>query len=138
MDAESVPSVRPAELSQLSAATNGGGSQPYLELKAVSKSFGAHTVLDSVSFAVRRGETVCIMGRSGVGKSVCLQILMGFIKADSGRVVAAGEDITDYSEDRLECIHKKVTIVFQSGALFDSLTRERKCCVRVARSRHAR
>ena len=68
------------------------------------------------------GETVCILGRSGVGKSVSLQILMGFLTADSGRVIVAGQDITNFSEVQLEAIRKKVTMVFQNGALFDSLT----------------
>lgn len=62
------------------------------------------------------------MGRSGVGKSVCLQIMMGFLKPDSGRVFVLGEDITEYSMKQLEHIHKKVTMVFQNGALFDSLS----------------
>jgi phospholipid/cholesterol/gamma-HCH transport system ATP-binding protein len=65
---------------------------------------------------------VCILGRSGVGKSVSLQLLMGFLKADSGRVIVAGEDITGFSEEQLQAIRKKVTMVFQNGALFDSLT----------------
>ena len=68
------------------------------------------------------GETVCILGRSGVGKSVSLHLLMGFLKADSGRVIVADQDITDFSEEQLEAIRKKVTMVFQNGALFDSLT----------------
>src|ERR1700741_1716409 len=65
---------------------------------------------------------VCILGRSGVGKSVSLHNIMGFLKPDSGRVIVAGEDITDYTEEQLERIRKKVTMVFQNGALFDSLT----------------
>ena len=96
--------------------------RPYLGLQRVSKSFGSKLVLDDVSFAVMSGETVCIMGRSAVGKSVCLQILMGFLKPDSGRVIVAHEDVTDFSEQQFAQIHKKVTMVFQSGALFDSLT----------------
>jgi len=96
--------------------------QPYIEFRDVSKSFGEKLVLDHVSFNVMTGETVCILGRSGVGKSVSLQILMGFLKPDSGRVIVAGEDITDFSEVQLEAIRKKVTMVFQNGALFDSLT----------------
>ena len=95
---------------------------PYIEFKDVSKSFGDKTVLDHVSFDVTAGETVCILGRSGVGKSVTLQNIMGFLKPDSGRVIVAHEDITDYSEEQMEHIRKKVTIVFQNGALFDSLT----------------
>ncbi len=97
-------------------------SRPYIEFREVSKAFGDKPVLDRVTFDVRAGETVCILGRSGVGKSVSLQILMGFLKADSGTVIAAGQDITNFSEVQLEAIRKKVTMVFQNGALFDSLT----------------
>ncbi|MGB7864414.1 MAG: ATP-binding cassette domain-containing protein, partial [Candidatus Sulfotelmatobacter sp.] len=97
-------------------------SHPYIEFRQVSKAFGENAVLDRVSFDVMPGETVCILGRSGVGKSVSLQILMGFLKADSGTVIAAGQDITDFSENQLQAIRKKVTMVFQNGALFDSLT----------------
>ena len=75
-----------------------------------------------MSFEVLPAETVCILGRSGVGKSVSLHHIMGFLKPDSGRVIVAGEDITDYTEPQLEAIRKKVTMVFQNGALFDSLT----------------
>jgi phospholipid/cholesterol/gamma-HCH transport system ATP-binding protein len=95
---------------------------PYIEFKHVSKSFGDKCVLDDVSFDVRDGETVCILGRSGVGKSVSLHHIMGFLKPDSGRVIVAHEDVTDYNELQMEAIRKKVTMVFQNGALFDSLT----------------
>src|SRR5438105_10051967 len=95
---------------------------PYIEFKDVSKSFGDNCVLDDVSFQVMPGETVCILGRSGVGKSVSLHHIMGFLKPDAGRVIVAFEDITDYPEEELERIRKKVTMVFQNGALFDSLT----------------
>src|SRR5437588_10338155 len=95
---------------------------PYIEFKHVSKAFGDNRVLDDVSFDVLPAETVCILGRSGVGKSVSLHHIMGFLKPDSGRVLVAGEDITDYNEQQLEHIRKKVTMVFQNGALFDSLT----------------
>src|SRR5271169_5278329 len=87
---------------------------PYIRFNDVSKAFGDNVVLDHVSFDVLPGETVCILGRSGVGKSVSLQNIMGFLKPDSGRVIVAGEDITDYSEAQLETIHKKVTIIFQN------------------------
>ena len=95
---------------------------PYIEFQDVSKSFGDNCVLDHVSFNVMPGETVCILGRSGVGKSVSLHHIMGFLKPDSGRVIVAHQDITDYSEQQMEPIRKKVTMVFQNGALFDSLT----------------
>ena len=96
--------------------------KPYIEFREVCKAFGENVILDRVSFNVMPGETVCILGRSGVGKSVSLQLLMGFLKADSGQVIVAGEDITGISEARMEAIRKKVTMVFQNGALFDSLT----------------
>jgi phospholipid/cholesterol/gamma-HCH transport system ATP-binding protein len=96
--------------------------QPYIEFKDVSKSFGDNRVLDHVSFFVLPAETLCILGRSGVGKSVSLHNIMGFLKPDSGRVIVAFQDITDYTEEQLTAIRKKVTMVFQNGALFDSLT----------------
>ena len=79
-------------------------------------------VLDDVSFSVLPGETLCILGRSGVGKSVSLQILMGFLKIDAGKVMVAGEDICGFTEKQLQGIRRKVTMVFQNGALFDSIT----------------
>jgi len=95
---------------------------PYIDFKDVSKSFGDNRVLDHVSFDVIPGETVCILGRSGVGKSVSLHHIMGFLKPDSGRIIVAHEDITDYTEEQMEHIRKKITMVFQNGALFDSLS----------------
>jgi len=95
---------------------------PYIEFRDVSKAFGDNVVLEHVSFDVKAAETVCILGRSGVGKSVSLNLLMGFLKADSGRVIVAGQDITTATEDEMVPIRKKVTMVFQTGALFDSLT----------------
>ena len=95
---------------------------PYIEFRDVYKAFGDRVVLEGVSFDVLPGETVCILGRSGVGKSVALHHIMGFLKPDSGRVIVAGEDITGYNEVQLGEIRKKVTMVFQNGALFDSMT----------------
>jgi phospholipid/cholesterol/gamma-HCH transport system ATP-binding protein len=99
-----------------------GERMPYIDFQEVSKAFGENRVLDRVSFNVFPGETVCILGRSGVGKSVSLHHIMGFLKPDSGRIIVAFEDITDFPEHELERIRKKVTMVFQNGALFDSLT----------------
>src|SRR6516164_1665689 len=97
-------------------------NSPYIDFRDVSKSFGERHVLEDVSFDVRAGETVCILGRSGVGKSVSLHHIMGFLKPDPGRVIVAYEDITDFTEEQMEPVRKKVTMVFQNGALFDSLT----------------
>ena len=95
---------------------------PYIAFEHVSKSFGSLVVLDDISFSVLPGETLCILGRSGVGKSVALQILMGFLRVDSGRVMVAGEDICGLNEKQLQAVRRKLTMVFQNGALFDSIT----------------
>jgi phospholipid/cholesterol/gamma-HCH transport system ATP-binding protein len=94
----------------------------FIEFRNVSKSFNEHNVLEDVSFFVDHGETCVIMGRSGVGKSVTLKLILGFLHADSGQILVGGKDITDWNEDQLTEIRKRVTMVFQSGALFDSLT----------------
>jgi phospholipid/cholesterol/gamma-HCH transport system ATP-binding protein len=93
----------------------------YIEFRHVYKTFD-NPVLADANFCVNAGETVAIIGRSGVGKSVTLSHIMGFLKPDAGRVIVAHEDITDMAEPELRRIRKKVTMVFQSGALFDSLT----------------
>ena len=97
-------------------------SDHFIEFREVSKAFDERVVLDRVSFFVDRGETCVILGRSGVGKSVTLKHILGFLKPDEGRVWVAGEDITDWGEDQLPAIRRRVTMVFQSGALFDSLS----------------
>jgi phospholipid/cholesterol/gamma-HCH transport system ATP-binding protein len=87
----------------------------------VYKTFDKPVLVDS-NFHVDAGETVAIIGRSGVGKSVTLSHIMGFLKPDGGRVIVAHEDTTDMPESELRRIRRKVTMVFQSGALFDSMT----------------
>ena len=94
----------------------------YFEFRGVCKSFDERLVLNNVSFTVKRGETCVIMGRSGVGKSVSLKHIMGFLKPDSGHVLIDGQDVTNFKEADFEEVRRKVTMVFQSGALFDSLT----------------
>jgi phospholipid/cholesterol/gamma-HCH transport system ATP-binding protein len=96
--------------------------EPYIAFHHVFKSFGDLKVLDDVSFEVGAGQTLCILGRSGVGKSVSLQQIMGFLKPDSGSIRIAGREITGMDETEMEQTRKKVTMVFQSGALFDSLS----------------
>jgi phospholipid/cholesterol/gamma-HCH transport system ATP-binding protein len=93
----------------------------YIEFRNVYKTFD-HPVLVDVNFHVSAGETVAIIGRSGVGKSVTLSHIMGFLKPDKGRVIVAYTDTTDFIESEMRRIRKRVTMVFQSGALFDSLT----------------
>jgi len=93
----------------------------YVEFRHVYKTFD-HPVLVDSNFYVNAGETVAIIGRSGVGKSVTLSHIMGFLKPDEGRVIVGHEDVTDFPEDEMRRIRRKVTMVFQSGALFDSMT----------------
>src|ERR1700729_14254 len=93
----------------------------YIEFRHVYKTFDRPVLVDS-NFHVDTGQTVAIIGRSGVGKSVSLAHIMGFLKPDQGQVIVANEDITGFTEAELNRIRRKVTMVFQSGALFDSLT----------------
>ena len=93
----------------------------YIEFRHVNKTFD-YPVLVDCSFYLDPGQTLAVIGRSGVGKSVSLGHIMGFLKPDSGRVIVAHRDITDMNERQLREIRRKVTMVFQNGALFDSLT----------------
>lgn len=94
----------------------------FIEFIDVYKSFDELKVLDGVSFGVERGQTFAILGPSGVGKTVALMHVVGFLKPDSGKVFVDGRDVTIMTERHLAAIRKKVQLVFQSGALFDSLT----------------
>ena len=116
-------SISPEIPIEVKTESNGhDGRQPYIAFEHVSKSFGSLQVLNDISFFVMPGETLCILGRSGVGKSVSLQLIMGFLRPDSGRILVSGEDITDFTEEQMQTVRRKVTMVFQNGALFDSLT----------------
>jgi phospholipid/cholesterol/gamma-HCH transport system ATP-binding protein len=113
-------SIKDARLAATGAVE--GPAENYFEFRGVCKAFDEHVVLNQVSFQVKRGQTCVIMGRSGVGKSVFLKHILGFLKPDSGRIFIAGQDVTDSTEREFREIRRKVTMVFQSGALFDSLT----------------
>lgn len=104
------------------APGDSGASAPIIAFRNVSISFGGPPILQNVSFHVDRGHTLCILGRSGVGKSVSLRMLMGFLKPDSGSICVEGQEITELDEAGMQEIRKRVTMVFQNGALFDSLT----------------
>src|SRR5271163_3526519 len=93
----------------------------YIEFEHIYKTFDRPVLVD-VNFHVDAGETLAVIGRSGVGKSVSLGHIMGFIKPDAGRIHVAYTDMTEESDAEWRRIRKKVTMVFQSGALFDSLT----------------
>jgi phospholipid/cholesterol/gamma-HCH transport system ATP-binding protein len=97
-------------------------AEPYIDFIHVSKAFDGQPVLEDVSFNVRRGEMVAVLGRSGVGKSVTLKHILGFLKPDAGQVFVGGLEVSALSEEELMYVRRRVTMVFQSGALFDSLT----------------
>ncbi len=93
-----------------------------IEVRELKKRFGAHSILDGVSFRIEKGESVVIIGRSGGGKSVLLKHLIGLLKPDAGQVLIEGEDIVPMNERGLLRVRHKFGMLFQSAALFDSLT----------------
>jgi phospholipid/cholesterol/gamma-HCH transport system ATP-binding protein len=95
---------------------------PAIEFRDVDLAFDDMIVLDKVSFTVRRGETKIVLGGSGTGKSTIINLVLGLLKPDSGRVIIDGEDITEYDEPEMMQVRKKIGMVFQEGALFDSLS----------------
>jgi phospholipid/cholesterol/gamma-HCH transport system ATP-binding protein len=111
-----------AEEERGAASTGSDDSMPMICFSHVGISFDGRTVLEDVSFSVDRGQTLCILGRSGVGKSVALRMLMGFLKPDTGSIQVDGQEITGLSEEGLRAVRKRITMVFQNGALFDSLS----------------
>ena len=94
----------------------------FIEFIDVERSFGEMKVLDGISFGVEQGETFAILGPSGAGKTVTLTLAVGLLKPEAGRIIVDGQDITEMSERQLANVRRKVQLVFQSGALFDSLT----------------
>ena len=93
-----------------------------IEFRDVHLAFDDKKVLDGVSFTVKRGETKMILGRSGGGKSTTIRLVLGLLKPDAGQILIDGEDITDYTEEEMMEVRKKIGMVFQEGALFDSLS----------------
>ncbi|MGR3857865.1 ABC transporter ATP-binding protein [Chryseobacterium indologenes] len=95
---------------------------PLIEFKNVCKSYGNNKVLDGISFQVKKGENLVILGRSGSGKSVTVKCLVGLTKIDEGDIYIAGQAITSLNEEELNKVRKKIGFLFQSGALYDSMT----------------
>lgn len=100
-----------------------------IELKDIYKKFGTRQILSGVSLKVYRGETLVIMGGSGCGKSTVLRHMVGAIKPDSGSVFMKGQNLTELGEDELDALKKKFGILYQSGALFDSLSVKENVCI---------
>jgi phospholipid/cholesterol/gamma-HCH transport system ATP-binding protein len=95
---------------------------PAIEFRDVLLAFDDRVVLDHLSFKVNKGETRIILGGSGGGKSTIIKLVLGLLKPDAGRIFVDGEDITDYDEVHMMPVRKKIGMVFQEGALFDSLS----------------
>jgi len=95
---------------------------PAIEFRDVTLAFDDRVILDGISFAVQPGETKIVLGGSGTGKSTILKLALGLLKPDSGRVLVDGEDTTDLNERALLEIRRKIGMIFQDGALFDSLS----------------
>ncbi|MEA2206783.1 MAG: phospholipid/cholesterol/gamma-HCH transport system ATP-binding protein [Blastocatellia bacterium] len=95
---------------------------PAIEFRDVSLAFDDRQVLDGLSFKVMKGETKIILGGSGCGKSTTIKLVLGLLKPDSGQVLVDGEDITHYNEVQMMVVRKKIGMIFQEGALFDSLS----------------
>lgn len=95
---------------------------PKIEFRNVSLAYGDHVVLDGISFRVESGEMKVVLGQSGSGKSTILRLAIGLLKPDSGQIILDGEDITSMSDDDLAVVRRRMSFVFQEGALFNSLT----------------
>ena len=93
-----------------------------IEFKNVTMAYDSRVILDDVSFVVNPGETKIVMGGSGTGKSTILKLVLGLIKPDAGSILIDGEEITNYSEGKMIDVRRKIGMVFQEGALFDSLS----------------
>jgi len=96
--------------------------EPAIRFEGVTKSFGRLNVLDNVSFEVPRGTALCVLGRSGTGKSVLIKQLIGLIKPDSGRIYVEAEEITGLAPGELARVRKRMGFLFQYSALFDSIS----------------
>src|ERR1035437_9051337 len=92
----------------------------FISFSHVGISFDGRQVLEDVSFYVDRGQTLCILGRSGVGKSVALRMLMGFLKPDEGSIRVEGQEITTLGEEGLRAIRKRVTMVDRKSTRLNS------------------
>lgn len=97
---------------------------PLIEVQSLHKAFGSQNVLNGLDLAVTQGETLAVLGRSGTGKSVLLKLMIGLQQPDSGSIRIHGQEIVGLASDQLRGIRKKIGFLFQSAALYDSLTVE--------------
>jgi phospholipid/cholesterol/gamma-HCH transport system ATP-binding protein len=99
-----------------------GGNPAAIAFRDVSRSFGGRAVLNHVSFEVAPGESFCLLGRSGMGKSVTLKLTIGIVQPDAGAICVEDQNIVGMDEDGLSKVRSRIGFLFQSGALFDSLS----------------
>ena len=101
-----------------------GHPEPIIRFRGIRKSFGSNVVFDGLDLDVLPGETLVVLGGSGQGKSVLLKLLLGLLRADAGSIVALGEEVTTLSQDGLTGLRRRIAMLFQGGALFDSMSVE--------------
>ncbi len=106
---------------EMPAASVAGSAEPVIVFEDVSLGFDGKPVLDAISFRLARGETKAIFGIAGSGKSTILKLALGLLKPDSGRIYVLGEEVTQMSEEALFDLRRRIGMVFQESALFDSL-----------------
>ena len=99
-----------------------GGTPPAIAFREVSRSFSGRAVLNNVSFEVTPGEAFCLLGRSGMGKSVTLKLAIGLIQPDAGAIYVENDNIVGMGEDGLSKVRSRIGFLFQSAALFDSFS----------------
>jgi len=110
------------KVKEQNAATQKNKDEVVINIKELKKSFGKKTVLTDINLEVHRGENLVVLGKSGQGKSVTIQCLVGLLAPDSGSIKVFGNEVTEMNEEELKQLRMKIGFLFQSGALFDSMT----------------
>src|ERR1035441_1583871 len=93
-----------------------------VEIENLKKSFGDNHVLKDISLKIFKGENLVVLGRSGTGKSVLIKCLVRLLNSDEGKMIVLGENVNELDEDKLDKLRGKIGFLFQSGALYDSMT----------------
>ena len=110
------------EIKQNSENIHASKQEVVVDIEHISKTFGTNEVLKDITLKLKRGENVVVLGKSGQGKSVTIQCIVGLLNPDSGTVKVFGEDVAEMNEEELKQLRTKVGFLFQSGALYDSMT----------------
>jgi phospholipid/cholesterol/gamma-HCH transport system ATP-binding protein len=110
------------EVKEQNTVVNKPNKEVVISIQHLKKSFGKKTVLTDINLEVHRGENLVVLGKSGQGKSVTIQCLVGLLSPDSGSIKVFGDEVTDMNEEELKQLRMKIGFLFQSGALFDSMT----------------